>query len=350
MADVPMSTRAVAYTGGGRSEVERRPVPTPGAGELLLRMRCCGLCGTDLYKLVHDTISPGTVLGHELVGDVEAVGDGVTRFAVGDRVMTPHHVACGGCSLCRSGADTQCGTFKENLLEPGGFSEHVLVRRRAVEQAARRVPDGVADEAAVFVEPAACVLRGIDKAGLGSADACAVVLGAGSMGLLHLIVLGAVLPDLGVVVTDPIEERRRLALELGAAAACAPADVGAAVAAASGGDGAAAVFDTVGGARPLAQALPMLRPGGTAVLFAHAGNGEAAGFELNEFFKAEQRLVATYSGGLDEQQRVADLIFSGRLAPARLVTHRLPLDRFAEAVELSLSRRALKILLGPVGL
>lgn len=340
--------RAVAYAGAGESRVERRPVPEPGSGELLLRMRCCGLCGTDLYKLGHDTIPPGTVLGHELVGDVEAVGKGVTRFAVGDRIMTPHHVACGACSLCRSGADTQCATFKENLLEPGGFSEHVLVRRRAVEQAARRVPDGVADAAAVFVEPAACVLRGVDKAKLGAEDTCAVVVGAGSMGLLHLIVLNAVLPGLEVVVSDPIEERRRLALELGAAAACAPAEIGDAVAAASTGDGAAAVFDTVGGAGPLTQALPLLRPGGTAVLFAHAGNGEEAGFELNGFFKAEQRLVATYSGGLDEQRRVADLIFSGRLAPARLVTHRLPLDRFPEAVELSLTRRALKVLLEPV--
>ncbi len=340
--------RAITYLGGGRSAVQRRPVPIPGAGELLLRMRCCGLCGTDLYKLVNDTIPPGMVLGHELVGEVETVGDGVTRFAVGDRIMVPHHVACGECSLCRSGADTQCATFKENLLEPGGFSEHVLVRGRAVEQAARRVPDGIADDAAVFVEPAACVLRGIDKAGLETEDACAVVLGAGSMGLLHLIVLGAVLPGLEVVVSDPIEERRRLAFELGAAAVCPPAEMGAAVAAASGGDGAAAVFDTVGGSGPLAQALSVLRPGGAAVLFAHAGNGEAAGFELNGFFKAEQRLLATYSGGLDEQRRVAELVFSGRLNPSPLATHRLPLDRFEEAVELALTRRALKVLLEPV--
>lgn len=339
--------QVVAYRGGGRSAVEARPRPVPDHGELVLGLLLCGLCGTDLFKIVADAIPPGTVLGHELVGTVEAVGAGVSGFTPGDRVVVPHHVACGECALCRAGAATQCPTFKENLLEPGGFAEHVLVRPRAVERAARRLPDRVAAETAVFLEPAACVLRGIERAALPAGAGAAAVLGAGSMGLLHLLVLAAVRPELRVVVSDPLPERRRLALELGAAAACPPDELAEAVAGASAALGADAVFDTVGGAAPLSQALESLRPGGTAVLFAHAADGEPAGFPLNPFFKSEKRVVGTYSGGVAEQARVAELLFAGRLDPSPLVSHRLPLGRFEEAVALARSRDALKILLVP---
>jgi len=341
-----IATRAIAcVAGGGTRDVELALEP-PGPGEVLLRLICCGLCGTDLFKLTHDSAPEGTVLGHELVGVVEEVGTGVEEVACGDRVVVTHHAACGGCALCRRGADTQCPTFKENLLEPGGFSERLVARQRAVRNA-WRVPDHVPDAAATFLEPASCVLRGIDKAGLPSGEGVALVVGGGAMGLLHLLVLRALSPRLAVVVGEPEPERRRLARELGAALAVPPEGVAEAVAETSSGLGADAAFDTVGGAGPLAGALDALRPGGTAVLFAHAGQGEPAGFPLNPFFKTERRLVATYSGGRSEQGRVARMLSDGRLEPAPLATHRLPLARFQDAVALVRTRRALKVLLEP---
>ncbi len=340
--------RAVECTADGGVRVVHRRVPPPGPGELLLRLGGCGLCGTDLFKLEHATAAAGTVLGHELVGEVAALGDGVTGWSVGQRVVATHHVACGTCALCRRGADTLCPTFKENLLEPGGFSEVLVVRARAVEHATYAVPDHVADHEAVFLEPTACVLRGVEKAGIGT-EGCAVVLGAGSMGLLHLLTLLAVRPGLRVVVADPVPERRGLAASLGAAVVSEPrfASLAEAVDEQSGGLGADAVFDTVGGSGPLEQAVSLTRPGGAVVLFAHAGAGDVAGFELNPFFKGERRLLATYSGGRQEQTAAAELLFAGRLDPAPLVTHRLPLSRFAEAVALSRQHRALKVLLVP---
>lgn len=98
--------KAVCYAGGGKSRLEEMQVPEPGVGEVLLSLRCCGFCGTDLYKLEHDEIPPGTVLGHELVGKVTAVGPGVVHLDNGQRVVDPHHVACGECHLCQSGAET----------------------------------------------------------------------------------------------------------------------------------------------------------------------------------------------------------------------------------------------------
>ncbi len=291
------------------------------------------------------------MLGHEVVGEVIARGDDVSGFEIGDRVVVPHHVPCGECHLCLSGSDTMCPVFRENLLEPGGFAERVLVRERAVRLAARRLPEHLSDEAAVFMEPAACVLRGILRANLGDTGT-AVVLGGGSMGLLHLLVLNASRPGISVMVVDPVEGRRSLAKELGAAAACAPGDTArTAVSDRSHGLGADAVFDTVGGPQTLAAGINLSREGGTVVLFAHAAHapdGARADFDINDLFKHERRVVGTYSGGPSEQSEIFDMLVDGRFDPSPLATHRLPLHEFERGVALVRERNALKVLFTPV--
>lgn len=345
--------RAVRYVGQGATRLVEMPIPDPAEGEMLLRLRCCGLCGTDLFKLDNDAIPKGTVLGHELVGSVAALGSGVTRFERGQRVVVPHHVACGDCPLCLRGSETLCSTFRENLLSPGGFSEFILVEKRAVERAARALPASLSDAAAIFMEPAACVLRGIDKAGLPGVEVSsktattAIVLGCGSMGLLHLLVLRALYPGIRVGMSDPIPERRQLAEALGADAASSPETLPRAAEHLSEGVGADAVFDTVGHPSVAEEALPLTREGGSLVLFSHARPGARLALELNQIFKHERRLVGTYSGSLSEQLRIFTLLTAGRLDPTPLVSHRLPLQNFQRAVELASQQKALKILLTP---
>lgn len=355
------SMTVAACAEGGAVRLETRPRPEPGPGEMLLRLRYAGLCGTDLFKLAQGTAPEGSVLGHEVVGTAEVLGEGVEGFASGDRVVVPHHAACGECALCLRGNEPLCPAFRENLLAPGGFSEWVLVRERAVRQAAFGLPPHLSDEAAVFLEPAACVLRGVRHARLaetalpgekrGPVPGAVAILGGGSMGLLHLLVLKAVHPALRAAVFDPLEERRALALRLGADAAAPPGEAArSAIGDLTGGLGADAVFDTAGGAGLLDDALALCRPGGAVVLFAHAmpgGSGERAGFDLNAFFKAERRLLGTYSSSLADQREVYRLLVTGRLDPSPLVTHRLPLSRFGEALALVRERRALKVLLTP---
>lgn len=337
----------VACQGGDKTSLERRPVPDVNAGEILLRLRVVGFCGTDLFKLNTGSASIGTVLGHELVGEVIAIGEGVNGFSQGDRVAVPHHVPCGECIVCRRGNETMCETFRENLMEPGGFADTVLIRPRAVEFAAHVLPDHVSDEAAVFVEPAACVLRGVNRSEI-TADGTAVILGGGSMGLLHLLVLRAALPGVKVIVVDPVAERRELALELGAAAAASPGDeVLEAVKSVADGSGADAVFDTVGGNRTLQAGLDLSRQGGSIVLFAHTGDGERADFDLNDLFKYERRILGTYSGAVKEQVGIFELIKSGALDPTPLVTHSMPLNEFQKGVDLVRQHKALKVLFTP---
>jgi len=357
--------QAVVLAPGGGFRQAELPRPAVGPGEMLLALRVCGLCGTDLWKLAQGGTAGGSELGHEVVGTVVEIGPGVRGFRVGDRVAAPHHVACGDCDACRRGSEPLCPAFRASQLAPGGFADLIRVGEPAVRLAACGLPDSLSDEAAVFLEPGACVLRGLYRSGLreivapaGTGGAAsAAILGAGSMGLLHLLLLKALWPAVPVTLVDPLPERRERALALGADAAVPPGEPAreavaalAAGAGNTGSHGADAVFDTAGGAAALAAALELTRPGGTTVLFAHAPLGnrsDVAEIDLNAFFKAERRLVGTYSGSLVEQRDVFRLLVTGRLDPTPLVTHRLPLSRFAEAVELARDRRALKVLLTP---
>jgi L-iditol 2-dehydrogenase len=347
---------ALVYSGAGASRLDPVVVPPAAPGEVVVALGACGLCGTDLHKLQHDAIAPGTVLGHELVGRVDEVGEGVSDLAVGDRVVVPHHVACGSCDFCVRDAEPHCSLFRENLLWPGGFAERVVVRERAVRRALRRIPDDLGDDDALFLEPIACVVRAVRASGLlvarpvASTPSVAVVLGGGSVGLLHVLVLTALAKNARVAVIDPLPDRRRLAQELGAAAVAAPGTPVAAllsVLEARALGGVDAVFDCVGGAGTLADGLALARPGGAVVLFAHGREGERSAFELNPFFKSEQRVVASYSSGLEDQRRAFELLASGRVRPGGLISHRLPLTRFDEGVALARGREALKVVFAP---
>jgi L-iditol 2-dehydrogenase len=345
--DIHRRQNVVACTGGEQTVIETRDVPRPGPGEILLRLRVVGFCGTDLFKLKTGTAAKGAVLGHELVGEVIALGTGVHGFTLGDRVVVPHHVPCGTCVYCRRGNETMCHVFKENLMEPGGFADAILIRRRAAEQAARRLPEHLSDEAAVFLEPAACVLRGIRRSGLAE-EGVALIIGAGSMGLLHLLVLKAVLPKVAVVVVDLDGDRLQLADRLGADKVAKPGEEASnSVQELTDGTGVDAVFDTVGGERTLASGIALSRSGGTVVLFAHAPEGGHASIDLNAIFKSERRIVATYSGALDEQREIFEHLADGSLDPSPLVTHHMPLDDFDRGVSLVVNRKALKLLFTP---
>src|SRR3989304_4137386 len=117
--------------------------PTAGPGEIVVRMRRCGLCGTDLGKIRYGTVPAGTVLGHEVVGEVAEVGTGVTGLGRGERVVVAHHVPCFACVYCRHENYSLCAAFQRNNLYPGGFAELVRVLPASVERGLLRLPDDV---------------------------------------------------------------------------------------------------------------------------------------------------------------------------------------------------------------
>jgi len=191
------------------------------------------------------------------------------------------------------------------------------------------------------------VWRGIRRSAL-APDGSAAVLGSGSMGLLHLLVLRAAFPEARVLMVDKDRARLDLAARLGSMAVAGPGE--AALEAAlnlSDGLGVDAVFDTVGGGGALATGLALTRPGGSVVLFAHAPPDQSAAIDINTLFRSERRVLGTYSGALAEQRDVFTWLCDGSLDPSPLVTHRLPLDDFDAGVQLAMNRKALKILFTP---
>ena len=318
------------------------PRPAIGAGELLLRLRGCGLCGSDIAKVVSPRAGQPAVIGHEVVGDVVEAGPGAP-FGVGDRVVAAHHVPCGACHYCERGSASMCRAFKESNLDPGGFAEFIRVPVVNARHATFRVPDHVGDEAASFVEPLACCLRAVRRAGIAPGDTV-VVAGLGSIGCLFVQLFrraGAV-----VVGSDPLPARGARALALGARDTGAPAAATAAARALTDGRGADHVLLTGGGAAALPWAAETVRDGGGIHYFA-GGSGAALPLALEALYARELTLMSTYSSSPADLREAFALIADGHVRTEGLFSHRLPLARLAEAVDLTLRHEAFKVYVTP---
>ena len=331
--------RAVIFHRHDDVRVEDVLVPDIGAGEVLLRVAGCGLCGSDILKLAEGT-RPPVALGHELTGTVAE--SQTERFAPGQRVVVAHHVPCGACAFCLRGSPTMCAQFKASNLDPCGLAEYVRVSAAHAAHTAFALPDDLSDEAASFTEPLACCLRALDRAALATV-ADAVLVGLGAMGLLMLQALRARRPEARAWGVDPVAARRALAVELGAADAFASdADLPERVRAATVGRGADLVILTVGVRAALATAQALVRDGGEIVVFA-AQPGEPVAFDLWDAYHRELRLTASYSSTPTDLGAALGLLAAGDVRPEPLVSHRLPLASFHEGVALVRAHQALKV-------
>jgi len=188
--------------------------PQIGPGELLVQIFASSICGSDTMEWYRKKHAP-LVLGHEIAGRVAEIGEGVTGFSTGDRVVATHHVPCYGCHYCKRGHETVCDTLLSGThFDPGGFCEYVRLPSINVERGTWLLPDGVSYEEATFVEPLGCVLRGQRIASLQS-GASVLVLGSGIAGLLHVKLALATGASL-VAATDLSNDRLRLAHKYGA--------------------------------------------------------------------------------------------------------------------------------------
>jgi len=334
--------KAAVFQGAGRVHTGEWPRPTIGPGEMLVKVRGCGLCGSDIAKIVDPATRAPAVFGHEIVGDVVDVGDSVAGFAHGHRVVVAHHVPCGVCHYCRHGSESMCPEFKRSHLDPGGFAEYVRVPAANVRGATFRVPDHLSDEEATFVEPLACCLRAVERARVQAGDTV-VVIGLGSIGCLFVQLLRRA----GAIVIGLDQDGARLTLARGFDVQTAgPADGAALARRLSEGRGADHVVVTGGGAAVLPWAVEALRDGGAVHYFA-GGEGAALPVALATLYHRELTITATYSSSPATLSRAFWLIAAGKIDVAGLISHRLPLARLAEGVELMRRREALKVYVTP---
>jgi L-iditol 2-dehydrogenase len=352
---VPATMRAAVYRGVNDVRVETIAVPEIGAGEVLLKIHTCGICGTDLKKIHTGSHDAPRVFGHEMAGTIVRVGPGVDGFAVGDRVMAYHHIPCGECYYCRKQTFAQCEVYKKVgctagfAPSGGGFAEYIRVMDWIVRRGLVKIPDDVPFEQAAFIEPVNTCFKAVQLLGL-QADETVLVIGQGPIGIL----LAALTRKTGarVLTSDLHAERHAVAAKFGLQHQLdARGDVVAAAKAATEGRGADVALLAVGGDALIKVAMDAIRPGGRVMLFAATQHGEAP-FDPAAVCMDEKTLMGSYSSSVAINDDVARLVLDGYGSGfdlTALISHRFSLEDAVEAIDLASHPQAdsMKIVIQP---
>jgi len=346
--------RAAVYRGNGAVLVEEVPVPSIGPGEILVRVESCGICHTDLKKVEYDLLPPPRIYGHETAGVVAAVGERVTKFKPGDRVVAFHHIPCGTCFYCARKLYAQCAVYKKVGItagfEPagGGFAQYIRIMDWIVERGVELVPEGVPFDTACFVEPVNTCVKAVWMADPQPGD-LAVVMGQGPIGLIFTMLLKH--KGIRTLGTDTMPERRALSERFGAERCLDPrsADVAAECAALTEGRGADMVFIAASAPGIVEQAIRATRPGAKILLFAQTSDKERIELSGKDICMGERIVFGSYSADVDLQRVSADLVFSGAIPVGELVSHRVGLDEIAHGFDMALHpvAESLKIIVRP---
>jgi len=324
--------KAAVYYSLDNILIEDMPTPKIGAKEILVQMKACGICGSDLMEWYLKTRTP-LVLGHEPSGVVAKVGSRVEGFAVGDRVFAHHHVACLTCHYCRHGAYTLCEQFAKTHLEPGGFAEYFRVPAPNLQIDTLKIPPELSFEEATLIEPVGCCIRALNKCNIQPSDSV-VIMGAGPSGIIHTMLL-RIFGASQVIVTDFVNYRLKAAKRLGADLTVNPEtesimDV---VKKATDGRGADVVIVTAPNVNAYLTGIELCRKGGTLCVFAPTQPKDFMRLSPNKLFFSEIKLVPSYSTSHTETRTALKLIQTKRIAAKKLITHRFPLSKTAEAFQ-----------------
>jgi 2-desacetyl-2-hydroxyethyl bacteriochlorophyllide A dehydrogenase len=328
-----VTRRALVVEKPGTIRVTQLPALEPGPDEVIIRPAYCGVCRTDL-EVLRGEIDPAYVrypltLGHEWSGTIEAVGADVESLLPGDRCVAECIVPCGRCSFCKAGDTNVCEIYEElGFTREGGASDHVLAPARLV----HKLEPSTSLLDAALVEPCSVVLRALEKAGPKSGDRVLVV-GDGTIGLLAAYLVSLWSPS-EVTMLGRRPEQAQLAKSVGAAAFET-----------SGGN--PGTFDlaieAAGVAEAVATSIGAVRRGGTVVLLGLPPAGQTLELPADMLVNNDLTIVASFGYTSAAWGRMVDLVNAGRVQPGRIVTHRFPLEAFAQAFA------ALESLEGPRG-
>lgn len=323
--------RVLMYYSNRDIRLEEMAVPGIGSGEILMKVKSSGICGSDVMEWYRKDKVP-LVLGHEVAGEVAEVGPGVEKFKVGDRIAATHHVPCNTCHYCLNGHHTVCDTLlKGTHFEPGGFAEYLRIPAINVDRGVFAIPTGVSDENASFMEPLACVLRGQQNARINPGQSV-LVLGCGIAGLLH-ISLARILGAGYIMAADTIDFRLRMAKEMGAHEIFqADNSILDSIKQVNQGRLADLVIICFEGFIPLA--LEAVERGGTILFFSGAGEDTKLSAKVNDiFWRTEVTLTSSYAGSPADCQKALNLIRAGNIPVNKLITHRVDLASGAKGFE-----------------
>ncbi len=348
MSNVGRNRMRVALWYNNRDvRLAERPVPQISPGEILMRVEACGICGSDVMEWYRLDRAP-LVLGHEVGGQIVAVGMGVERYKEGDRISVAHHVPCNTCHYCRYNHHTACQTLRETNFDPGGLAEYLRLPAINVDRGVFFLPDYISYEEATFIEPLACVWRGQRVAGM-QPGLSVLVMGSGISGLLH-IQLAVTLGATRVIATDINDYRLKAARRFGAKATIpAEVDVPARVRELNKGCPADLVIVCTGATSAIIQALKSVDRGGTILFFAPTDAGVTVPLSINElFWRNDITLTTSYAGSPADYQAALEIISAGTIPVREMITHRLPLAETGQGFQLVASAQdCLKVIVEP---
>ena len=319
--------RAAVFHGVGDLRIEERPELAVGSGQVLVKVAACGVCGTDRH-ILHGEFEtfPPVIIGHEFAGEVVRVGEGVGDLRPGDRVAVDPNMPCGICRPCRRGQIHLCQNLRALGVDwDGGFAELCCVPRAQC----YTLPQGVALREGAMTEPLACCLRGIQQAAIRPGDVVAVI-GGGAIGQM-LAQLARQAGAARVVLSEPVAERREMALSLGADQVIDPARDDPLAAGGALAGGADVVIEAVGSRATTAQALTWAAPGGTVLWFGVTPPGHLIEVEPNLIFRKELTIAGARINPFTHGAAV-DLLASGRIRVAPLITQTIPLEALPEVL------------------
>lgn len=326
--------RAAVYYNNADVRVEKRERPEIGAGEILMRTEACGICGSDVLEWYRIKKAP-LVLGHEVAGVVEEVGEGVISFKSGDRIVAAHHVPCNTCPHCLTGHHTACDTLRATNFDPGGFAEYIRLPAINVDRGTFPIPESLSVDEATFHEPLGCIIRAHRRVPIHPGQ-CLMVLGSGISGLLYIHF--ARHAGAGkILAVEPSPFRREMALRMGADLVIDPQDptILERLHELNSGRAADQVLVCTGAEQAQYDALTYVERGGTVLFFAIPAGEVKVPVSINSFlFRNDITLTTSYGAAPKDSWEALRLLQSPALEVEDLITHRLPLERTAEGFRL----------------
>jgi L-iditol 2-dehydrogenase len=339
--------KAVVYLGPGELSYEEVNVPEIGPGDLLVRTRAALTCGTDVktYRRGHHLMEPPILFGHEFAGDLAQVGEAVTGFAEGMRVVAANSAPCGACFFCQRGKHNLC---EDILFNWGAFAEYVRVPARIAQANVHEIPAELDYEEAALLEPLACVVLGNEAADVSPGDTVVIAGGGGPIGLMHLQLAKHQGAE-QVVVIDLKDSRLGLAQQLGATHVINPGreDPVSAVRDLTQGRGADVTIETAGLPDVWEMSLELARKGGTVVLFGGCPAGSRISVDTDRVHYDELTIRGVFHHTPKTVARALELLSSGAVDAKRLISGRVPLRETEAALKRVLSGEAVKMAILP---
>jgi L-iditol 2-dehydrogenase len=338
--------KVAMYYNNNDVRIEEMPVPLISDNELLVKVKASGICGSDVMEWYRIKKAP-RILGHEITGDIVEIGKNVRKYKIGDRVFVSHHVPCYTCKFCLNNQQTLCRTLHSTNFYPGGFAEYLRIPEINVDRGVFVLPKEISYAEGVFIEPLACVVRGLKTAKM-KPEQTILIIGSGISGLLQ-IKLVKTWKARKIIATDIEEYRLNAAKKFGADIVInAKDDVPELVKKHNDGKLADLVIICTGAVSAIKQALKSVESGGTILFFAPAEPNVDIAFPLFDLWNMQITMVSTYAGSPEDINTAIDLIKSKKVNVVDMISHILPLSEAAKGFQLvAQAKDSMKVILKP---